>query len=1165
MCLWRLVCDIMLKRSMRVIGVVMLAWLSCCLPIWAQDMATSIREKTYRVLYVNSYHPGYLWSDQLYTSIRETFLETFGQRLDLRVEYLDAKRFDSSLNGELGTQILATWSRKYRGEHFDLLMVTDQDAYNLMRTARDSLFPGVPMVFSGVEEIHPIPPKTTGVLASTDYQGNIDLILRLLPGTKQIWVVTDTSATGRANRENVERLRAEYAGRVTLRFFDEGAGISPQDLLARIKQVRLPDVVFFLDYFNAPSGKYVDLETFLPLLTRTASVPVFSHLDLYLGMGVTGGKMNSGLVQGHQVAELAVRLLKGEAIASFPPQTEISLPMFNYTEIVHYGIPLSRIPKASHVINRPDGLWQKYGWYLVLAVSFIVLEGILIAWLFLLLHRQRSLQREARLGEERYRELVENANSIILRMDKEGRVIFINEFAQRFFGYQPQEIIGRNVVGTIVPETDSNGTDTRSILQEVCRHPDRFTTNENENIRRDGSRVWVTWTNKPMFDAQGNLCQILCVGNDSTKRKRAEDALLESETRFERLFTMAPIPMVHVSRDGAILAVNARMYQLLGYTLEEIPALDQWWDHVYPDPEYRRWAMKSWADSLQRARQSDGNIQFGEYQVTCKDGTVRTLEIGGTLVGENILLTMFDMTEREQAEQALRKSEENFRSLLEMAPYGILVMNPDGRHSYLNSFFTQILGYTLEDIPNSEVWFQKAYPRPEYRQQMVAEWELEMRKAQRTGPIVKTCSITRRDGVLREIRFVIVFMADQRIILTIEDITERLRAEEDKERLQAQLLQAQKMESVGRLAGGIAHDFNNMLGAIIGYADMALEAVPSSDTLHGDLREIKKAAERSAELTRQLLAFARKQTVVPRILDLNTTVAGMLKMLQRLIGEDIALAWIPGASLWPIKMDPSQIDQLLANLCVNARDAIAGVGRVTIETQNKTCDPAHGVLCAGAVPGDYVLLKVSDDGCGMNQEVLQHLFEPFYTTKELGHGTGLGLATVYGIVKQNGGFIDVTSQQGKGAEFHLYLPRYQGVIQQDSEVAPGEPARRGNETILLVEDELTILNMGRAMLEKLGYNVLPARTPAEAFHLGQTHASRIHLLITDVIMPDMNGHDLARRLLTQHPGLKHLFMSGYTANIIAQHGVLDEDTHFIQKPFTMKLLADKVRMVLDQD
>ncbi|MCE5312981.1 MAG: response regulator, partial [Nitrospiraceae bacterium] len=371
------------------------------------------------------------------------------------------------------------------------------------------------------------------------------------------------------------------------------------------------------------------------------------------------------------------------------------------------------------------------------------------------------------------------------------------------------------------------------------------------------------------------------------------------------------------------------------------------------------------------------------------------------------------------------------------------------------------------------------------------------------------------------------------------------------------------MESVGRLAGGVAHDFNNKLGVILGYAELAINKAEPDSQISEHLKQISIAAQRSAEITRQLLAFARKQTILPKMLNLNETIYGMIKMLHRLIGENIELAWLPGKDLWLVTMDPAQIDQILVNLCVNSKDAISCVGKITIETNNihfseKDCSANKDITS-----GNFVQLSVSDTGCGMGKETISNLFEPFYTTKEIGKGTGLGLATVYGIVKQNYGFINVYSEPGQGSLFRIYLPAHKKEYEQPaSEQAVETPRAPGSENILLVEDEPSILKMATTMLELLGYTVIAADTPAKAIELASKHDGDIHLLMTDVIMPGMNGRELAKKLLATRPNIKQLFMSGYTADVIAHHGVLDEGVQFIQKPFSIKDMAAKVRQAL---
>jgi len=398
-------------------------------------------------------------------------------------------------------------------------------------------------------------------------------------------------------------------------------------------------------------------------------------------------------------------------------------------------------------------------------------------------------------------------------------------------------------------------------------------------------------------------------------------------------------------------------------------------------------------------------------------------------------------------------------------------------------------------------------------------------------------------------------------ILSI-DITKRKEAEKEKDKLQEQLLQSQKIESVGRLAGGVAHDFNNMLSVIIGYSELVMEQLGTEHELYQDIKEILDAANRSADITKQLLAFARKQNIAPVALDVNSSITKILKMLQRLIGEDIDLAWVPQEGLWPVKIDPSQIDQIMANLCVNARDAIEGVGKITIETHNVTFDEQYCADHYDFLPGDYVMLAVSDDGSGMDKETLTLIFDPFFTTKNPDSGTGLGLSTVYGILKQNNGFINVYSEPGKGATFKLYLPRKVGegeIKEFDDSTVPPQGA---GETILIVEDEKAIRDLTWKVLKNHGYNVLTAESPTRALQLAKKHSGVIHLLVTDVVMPEMNGRELTKKIKNIYPDIKILFMSGYTSNVIVHRGVLDDGVNFLQKPFSHNDLTMKVYKAL---
>lgn len=520
-----------------------------------------------------------------------------------------------------------------------------------------------------------------------------------------------------------------------------------------------------------------------------------------------------------------------------------------------------------------------------------------------------------------------------------------------------------------------------------------------------------------------------------------------------------------------------------------------------------------------------------------------------------------DITERKKTEEALRRNEEFQRAMIECSPVALYSIDMNGRVESWNKSAERIFGWTAAEIIGKPLPIVPADKQNEFSilREQVLKGE---------GFFGKELVRIRKDGNEIPISLSVAPIRNDRgetvgVLGAAEDISERMRAQEEHDRLQDQLIQAQKLESIGRLAGGVAHDFNNILQGMMGYSELLLDLLPEGEDGRDYARELAHGVERATTLTRQLLAFARKQTISPKAIDLNTAVENMLKMLRRLIGEDIDLVWHPSAKLWGVKMDPGQVDQILANLCVNARDAINGNGKVSIETGNVTFDQEYVSDHPDFIAGDYVMLAVSDDGCGMDKDTLEKVFEPFFTTKEISHGTGLGLATVYGIVKQNSGFINVYSEVGKGTTFKIYLARHIGDTLDDEQPQLENIPRGRGENVLLVEDDIAIINLGRRLLEGLGYNVLAANSPFDAISLARNHNGFIDLLITDVVMPEMNGRELAQKMRDAIPGIKILFMSGYTADVIAHRGVLEQGVQFIQKPFSVASLATKTRDALD--
>ena len=797
----------------------------------------------------------------------------------------------------------------------------------------------------------------------------------------------------------------------------------------------------------------------------------------------------------------------------------------------------------------------------------VVTEAVARLWLNqrtgkLELHGVTRDVTDRKLAEENYQTLFQNMiegfalHEIICNAQGQPidyRILAANPAFERMTGLKAADILGKTIL-EIMPETERVWIETYGNVA-LTGNPAFF-----DNYSAPLGRHFEVTAFRPAPH------QFACIFSDITERKLAENELRESRRQYAAL--MANLPGMAYrcrnDRNWTMEFVSRGSVDLTGYAPEDFIQNKTLAFNDVIVPSYREMLWNEWQAALREHRKFEN-----EYEITARTGETKWVWEQGEGVydeqGRVVALEGFisDVTGRKRAET----ERERLIRAIEQSGETILITDPNGLILYVNPAFTRITGYSREEaIGQTPHLLSSGQHGPEFYREMWKTldagqtWEGQIVNKRKDGSLyTEQAAISPvRDASGRVVNFVAVK----------RDITQQLRDEEEKEALQAQLAHAQKLESVGRLAGGVAHDFNNMLQAILGYVEMAIEQVPPEQPLHADLQEIQKAAMRSTSLTRQLQAFARKQAAAPKVLDLNEAVEGMFAMLRRLIGEDIQLVWKPGRDVGFVKIDPSQLDQVVANLCINARDAIGQSGRITIETSLADIRPAaDGGGPADLEPGAYALLAVQDDGCGMKPDVIEHIFEPFFTTKPVGKGTGLGLSTVYGTVKQNGGGIRVDSKPGKGSTFRIYLPRHD---QKSTEAAPAapveadEPCAPRHETILLVEDEETILRTTRRILETLGYQVFATDSPQDALRIADERHGKIDLLLTDVIMSGMNGPELARHLQERHPAIKHLFMSGYTANLLAEQGVKENHSSFIQKPFSRNTLAKKVQETLDR-
>lgn len=832
---------------------------------------------------------------------------------------------------------------------------------------------------------------------------------------------------------------------------------------------------------------------------------------------------------------------------------DVERSVAKWWDVMKAGVPYEQ----EFRIRRKDG--QEYRWHKVTGTPIRDEHGEVIKWYGagLDVHGIKRAEERANRLARRMIKILESITDAFFTMDRNWRFTYVNKEAERVLGRTRAQLLGKVVweefpyaVNTDFERQYGHAMETGETVAFEAYYPapvDKwFAVRAYPSTA--GLAVYFRDVTQARLDAQlrreneERMRMITRATNDLVWDFDAASNTIWWGEGFERFFGAVP--------DGRV-------------TDEAF-----WEGHVHPEDRERTLAG---LDRVMADGKESGDGWADEYRLRCADGTYVPVFDRGFVVrdedGKPVRMFggLTDLSERKRTEEDLRRLarelEEERRKLViaqSVAKMGSWEMDLKSMVVTMSEESLRIYG--LDALSHTRSYIRMfGFIHPEDRRRVEQEYTDSLTKP---GPHACMHKVLMRDGGIKHVEQNWRIEHDEagrpvRALGTTQDISARVELEE-------QFRQAQKMEAVGRLAGGVAHDFNNMLTVIQVRAEQAARRLEPGDPLQETFREILDAAERSAGLTRQLLTYARRQTVEPRVVDLNDSIGAMQQMLRRLIGEDVTLTWIPGQSLWRTRIDPVQVDQILANLCVNARDAIRDVGRIVVETQNITLDEEYCRNRTGHRPGDYVMIAVSDNGTGMDTNTRTHLFEPFYTTKEVGKGTGLGLATVYGIVQQNNGFVHVYSEPGEGTTFRIYLPALLKAEPRPALVMPRrEPLRGRGETILVVEDEAMILEVAVEVLQALGYNVLSTTSPEEALAIMAEHAGAIDLLFTDVIMPGMNGRDLALRVRERNPAIHVLYTSGYTANVILTRGLVDRGDAFVQKPFSTSELASRVRALLD--
>ncbi|MBI5533201.1 MAG: PAS domain S-box protein [Deltaproteobacteria bacterium] len=772
--------------------------------------------------------------------------------------------------------------------------------------------------------------------------------------------------------------------------------------------------------------------------------------------------------------------------------------------------------------------------------------------------------------ERRYRLLAENARDVIWTADLSLKFTYVSPSVERLRGFTPEEAMKQTLAEVLTPAALQRASQTlaEELALEMSPQRDihRMRVIELEERHKNGSTVQTEITLSFLRNEKLEVVGVLGVTRDVTERNRAVQALRRTEERYR--ITAEQTGQVFFEWDIATGQIewSGAGEHLTGQSRLEFRTLtrSQWEGWVHPEDRARVIAL------MQQAMATPGPYST-EYRFLRKDGSYAVVEAHGVVVHgdasapSRMLGTVRDISERKRLDDALRESQRAMTVLIHNLP-GMVYRcrnDRDWTMEYLSPACEALTGYPTEALIGNQSLSYNDLIEESHREQVWEDWQ---RVLQEHGVYRGEYAIRRKDGALRWVweQGCGVYSESGDVLALegfISDITERKLAEQERSSLEEQLRQSQKMEAIGQLAGGVAHDFNNILTCINGFTEMLMSTMGPSEPIFLDLLEVKKAADRAASLTSQLLAFSRKQVIAPRVMDLNTALRPAARMIQRIIGEDVELRLQLDDCAGRIKADPGQIEQILINLAVNARDALADGGKVVLDTGCIRLDEEQSRQLAGSKPGAFAFIGVADNGCGMTPEVREHIFEPFFTTKAQGKGTGLGLSTVYGIVQQNGGFIDVHSEPGVGSTFRIFLPSVPEEVEAP-EPRRSSPVPCGRAVILLVEDEEMVRKMILRILERQGYTVMVAHGPMEAIAMSEQFPGSIDLLLSDVVMPELNGRQLHARLEASRPGLRVLYMSGYPENALSHEGVLEPGIPFLAKPFAVDALLRKLGDVL---
>jgi PAS domain S-box-containing protein len=1108
--------------------------------------ASSVKEPK-RILILYSFDP----EQGIHAGIDEALRSRLRARLpdpvEFYTEYLDLVRFPDPGHADTLVKLLRL---RLAEKEPALIIAGGYAASNFVLKNRKDLFPSTPIVLNFSEprtgDMKLAPEESsliTGMKFKEEPGRTLDLALQLQPDTQRIVIVVGSSPSEKFWLDQQRTELAGFGGRVTLTYL---TGLPMDGILKQVKNLPPHTVIFFSHFLQDASGQFFNSVEALDLIANASNSPIYGSLTSHIGHGALGGYMEDPGKTGTATADLAVRVLNGEKPADIPMVVESSQDTVDWRQLKRWGISERRVPPGSIVLFKEPSIWDRYWPYVMGLFVLFIVEAFLI--LGLLVQRQRRNRAEKRLlGEKEFSDaVIESLPGVFFMQDETFKNVRWNRNTERLARHHPAYV---PALGNVTEaQRSETGQKIREVFEKGTGHA------ELELLGQEGQTHHFQF-NATRVQLEGRP-YIIGVGIDISERKRAEEELRLSEARFSSAFEYAPIGIALVAPNGGFMKVNGTLCELLGYTPEELQT-KTFQDVTHPDD------VEASLKSARQALATDSRSYQMQKRYLHKSGRVVWAWLSTFLVRDGkgqplyFISQIQDITERKRAEDDLRYAEERFAKAFQSSPEMCAITTlREPRFIEANDAFLRFMGYERSEVIGRTVAELRIWPDPEERAALI--------KKVLEGPAAREEDVRFRtkSGKILQVRMSaeVIHLQNEPCLLGLaRDVTEQNLLEE-------QFRQAQKMEAVGRLAGGVAHDFNNLLGVIIGYSELVSSGLPAGSVLHKRVEAIKQAGQRAAALTTQLLAFSRKQALQPRVVNLNSVVTETEKLLRPLLGEDIERTVVLDSKLGQVKADAGQIVQVIMNLAVNARDAMPNGGKLIIETANIAVN--EGTMGEGipVQPGFYVMLAVGDTGTGMDEETKARIFEPFYTTKPAGKGTGLGLATVYSIVDQNGGCIFVDTSIGRGTTFKVYLPRIDEVPDAPVvQAAPAKAAAQVSGTVLLVEDELGLRTVVDESLRQEGYSVLLAANGMDALDVAARHQGPIQLLITDVIMPFVSGPQLAQSLKALRPETRVLYISGYTADKFADYPKLDPDLALLQKPFKLVDLAQKVRDLLNEN